>query len=354
MQSLMATRERITSIDIIRGLAIMGIFLINIQSFILEGGQDRLNISKMDEMVYRIIEMFALGKFHFIFAFLFGIGSSIFLSRLANKGLSVWTYVRRMLLLLLAGVVHLMMWGGDVLTTYAIMGMLLLIFYRLPLKWIVAFGVFFSFFYDFYSVFHESIRLYGWNIPATFLKIDININNMIEILMLPKTLGHMLLGFAVYRMGLLEKEKYIPTIKKGFFVLLICSIGIWVWSLTITAESFLHAITFQLAIVPGMMYVLGLVLLLRTSVGSKLLAPLQAYGRMAFTNYFMQTLIGITIVKGIVSRQTVHALDALLICVIVFVVQIVLSNVWLKMFRFGPLEWLWRCGTYLKIQPLKK
>ncbi|MEH6944641.1 DUF418 domain-containing protein, partial [Bacillus sp. JJ722] len=336
------------------GLAIMGIFLVNIQSFIIEGGQEVLNISKVDEWLYRIIEMFALGKFHFIFAFLFGIGASIFLSRLASKGLSVWTYMRRMLLLLLAGIIHLSMWGGDVLSTYAVMGLLLLVFYRLPLKWIIIFGSFFSFFYDFYSVFHASIRIYDWNLPTTLLNIDTMINNMAQILMLPKTLGHMLLGCAVYRIGLFEKEKYVPAIKKVFFVLFICSIGIWIWSLTITSENFLHAVTFQLAIVPGMMYVLGLILLLRTNFGVKLLSPLQSYGRMAFTNYFMQTIIGITIIKGIVANNTVHATEALLICVVVFIVQILLSNIWLKFFYFGPLEWLWRCGTYLKIQPIKK
>lgn len=354
LQILAKKKERITSIDIIRGLAIMGIFLINIQSFIIEGGQEVLNISKMDEWGYRIIEMFALGKFHFIFAFLFGIGSSIFLSRLASKKASVWVYIRRMAFLLLAGGLHTMMWGGDVLMTYAVMGMLLLLFCRLPLKVIFVFGIFFSFVYDFYSVFHEAIRIYDWDLPTVLFNIDTTINNVIGILMLSKTLGHMLLGFAVYRVGLLEKEKYIPTITKGFVVLFFCSVFIWGWSLTIKEDSFLHAVTFQLAIIPGMMYVLGLILLLRTNVGAKLLSPLQSYGRMAFTNYIMQTVIGITVVKWIVTNHTLVVLETLFICLIVFIVQIFLSNAWLKVYRFGPLEWLWRCGTYWKIQSIQK
>ncbi|OPA02040.1 hypothetical protein BHL27_06695 [Bacillus cereus] len=354
MQILGTKNERITSIDIIRGLAIMGIFLINIQSFIIEGGQEVLNISKMDEWGYRIIEMFALGKFHFIFAFLFGIGSSIFLSRLASKEASVWIYVRRMAFLLLAGALHTMMWGGDVLMTYAVMGLSLLIFYRLPIKLIFVFGIFFSVVYDFYSVFHEAIRIYGWDLPTVLFNVDTSINNMIGILMLPKTLGHMLLGFSVYRMGLLEKEEYIPTITKVFGGMFFCSVVIWGWSLTIKAESFLHAVTFQLAIIPGMMYVLGLILLLRTNVSAKLLSPLESYGRMAFTNYITQTVIGITVVKWIVTNHKLIFLETLFICLIVFIVQIFLSNAWLKAYRFGPLEWLWRCGTYWKIQSIKK
>ncbi|MCH7323123.1 hypothetical protein LZ480_14685 [Solibacillus sp. MA9] len=85
--NLTPTNQRISSIDIIRGIAIMGIFLINIQSFLLLAGQEELIISKVDKWGYQIIDMLALGKFHFIFAFLFGVGASIFFTRLSQKNL---------------------------------------------------------------------------------------------------------------------------------------------------------------------------------------------------------------------------------------------------------------------------
>lgn len=341
-------QQRIISIDIIRGFAIMGIFLINIGSFLIVDEQIQMrSISEIDTQIYRIIDMLAYKKFHFIFAFLFGVGSIIFLSKLDSSGQSIWIYIRRMIFLFLAGLGHAMIGGDkiDVLASYAIMGLFLPLFYRLPLRWII-FGILLSLIYDFCYVFTEASRFYSWDI----LNIPIQLDKILN----PKVLCHMLLGFVAYRIGFFKNKDNVSIVRNSFICLLALSIAIWGWSLTINDEKLLHAVTFHLSIIPGMMYILGLILILRTNWAMKFLVPFQSYGRMAFTNYIMQTIIGVTIVKTIASTYVVGGLETLLICVTVYITQIVFSNLWLKKFRFGPIEWLWRCGTYMRIYSNKK
>ncbi|REH93593.1 DUF418 domain-containing protein, partial [Staphylococcus felis] len=86
--------------------------------------------------------------------------------------------------------------------------------------------------------------------------------------------------------------------------------------------------------------------------GAKLLAPLKYYGRMALTNYIFQTLFIIVFVK-VFFNGSVSMLNALLMCLIIYSIQIMFSVIWLKYFKYGPLEYLWRMATYLKVLPFK-
>lgn len=87
-----------------------------------------------------------------------------------------------------------------------------------------------------------------------------------------------------------------------------------------------------------------------------LLKPLRYVGRMALSNYIMQSLIGLFLFSsiGMALYETLSPVDTLLIAIAVFFVKIIISKIWLSYFRFGPLEWLWRCFTYKKILPIKK
>ena len=88
----------------------------------------------------------------------------------------------------------------------------------------------------------------------------------------------------------------------------------------------------------------------------KLLQPLTYVGRMALTNYILQSAIGLVLFSSIGFRlyETLSPSAAFLVAVGVFILQILLSKLWLRYFKFGPLEWLWRCLTYGKLFALKK
>ena len=319
----------------------MGIFLINIQSFLLLAGQEELTMPKFAKWGYQIIDMLALGKFHFIFAFLFGVGASIFLTRLSQKKLSKWVYIRRMTILGIIAIGHITLWGGDVLLSYAFCGFILLFCNKLPLKWIVVIGVFLSFFYDFYIVFSKATNI-------DFLP------SFLDILGIFKTLGHMMLGFIAFQIGLFQQEKWIPTIRKACTLLFVGTVAIWTWSLLIQDENLLHAVTFNISVIPGMLYIGLMILICHTNFGAKYFSIFRSYGKMALTNYLCQTIIGITLIPVLVNLHFLSVIEVLLVCFFVYVIQILLSNIWFKFFHFGPIEWLWRSGTYMSIQPFKK
>lgn len=137
-------KDRMVTIDVIRGFALFGILLVNMPSFhspvFMKSvyGQES-NYTGMDYWLDVFFALFVEMKFFTIFSFLFGLGFYIFMSRAEEKGLGVKTlYLRRILALLLFGVVHLVaLWFGDILHTYAIGGLILLLFYKRKIKTLI-------------------------------------------------------------------------------------------------------------------------------------------------------------------------------------------------------------------------
>jgi uncharacterized protein len=101
-------------------------------------------------------------------------------------------------------------------------------------------------------------------------------------------------------------------------------------------------------------YVLGVLLLLQREAWRRRLAPLAAVGRMALTNYLAHSLVFTTIANGygLGFYGRVGPAAGLLLTLAMYAIQIVLSNWWVRRFRFGPMEWLWRSLSYLRPQPL--
>ncbi|WP_369967095.1 DUF418 domain-containing protein [Staphylococcus shinii] len=101
-------------------------------------------------------------------------------------------------------------------------------------------------------------------------------------------------------------------------------------------------------------FIFSILLLYQIKPVQKCLSILISYGKTAFTNYLGQTIIDVVILTPILSNYTVHTYGMLLLYVAVIAFQVVFSSIWIHYFLFGPLEWLWPCGTYLKIQPIRK
>ncbi|WP_409971057.1 DUF418 domain-containing protein [Bacillus sp. Bva_UNVM-123] len=132
MNPSITQKERIISLDIIRGLALFGILFINVGAYkvLIEGGP-MPDLSGMNGIIDSLIDVFIEKKFFSIFSFLFGVGFYIFASRAESRGDKPrWRFTRRLLALFLIGIVHMFIFWGSILAVYAIIGLFLIPFYR--------------------------------------------------------------------------------------------------------------------------------------------------------------------------------------------------------------------------------
>jgi uncharacterized protein len=160
-------------------------------------------------------------------------------------------------------------------------------------------------------------------------------------------------------------DAFVNKIRLPFLILLILILTYrfvfryWAWeAFDIEFGSMLSFVLWSIYILSEVMlsfsYLIAIVLLLRTNIGKKVLSPLQYVGRMAFTNYILQSTIGYLIMQTFGYYESFDVLGCISIVLIVFACQIPLSWFWLKHFKFGPLEWVWRCISYWKILPIRK
>lgn len=332
--------DRVVSIDVVRGIAIAGILLINITYFLNRAGQSG-QPHGTDAVIWQIVDVIALGEFHFVFAFLFGTSVFIFLSLLRAKGRSTWCYVRRMLILIVAGAINSAMGGIDVLASYGCLALILLLLTLLPRSILLSLGIVAAIIPDGLHIV-STLTSAGSEVPGVLLLV----------LSFARTLGHMALGFWLAERGLFSEGTRVSVL--WFFVItLVLSIPVWIsTSAAGVGTQAAHEIAFRTAAIPGLMYIAGLILLLRLPSAQRGLSFLRFYGRMAFSNYLGQTVICVTILPLFVGAGKLSAVAALGFCFGVVVIQCVFSMLWLRWFRYGPLEWVWRCGTYLEITPL--
>jgi uncharacterized protein len=181
----------------------------------------------------------------------------------------------------------------------------------------------------------------------------------------PTALAMFLLGLWSGRRRLLERiEERVPLLHRVLRVGLVVGVpGALIWAtfrvgngFTFDA-SFLLAAAVDFATAPFLsaVYITTLVLLSRTQVWRRCLAPLALVGRMSLTNYLVQSLLGAWLFTGYGLRLygNVGTAAGLGLCIIIFAVQIPLSGWWLRRFQFGPAEWLLRSWTYARLQPLR-
>ncbi len=184
---------------------------------------------------------------------------------------------------------------------------------------------------DIYTVVHHFT---GFIIP----------NELLGIFFVGQTLGHMLLGYILFDLGLFDLKTKKPLIQKIFIST--CILSICVLSLQI-----IYQLKFTLfSSILGLMYITGILLVLEYKKIYKLCKNLVSYGRMSLTNYIMQSVFGILIIASVVTTIK----EAIICSILIYTVQIIFSNIWMKYFNFGPLEWLWRMGTYLTIPKFRK
>lgn len=402
LEAALSTRQRIVTLDIVRGFALLGILIMNmpgfVNSFWIEADGSHLWNAPVDRAADVLREMLFSGKFNSMFSLLFGIGFTIQFARMQQLAgdMASRLYLRRLLVLLAMGLLHAaVFWTGDVLHVYAILGLVLLLVLRhasdrLILGLIIACLL--------YPVASGVLRLLVMtpDVTASLVaqaKAMEAANNLAygqgnfldaahqhtrdfvymydNIWSLWGTFGFyvqmattMLIGVLIGRHHLPERiPEFLPAIRRLHW---------WAFGIGVACALVFGAI-FETQRTPGpsplkvlgslayvmcrlsmmIFYVLTIVRMAQLPEWQRRFAPIAAAGRMPLTNYLMQTAICTTIFYGWgfgYWGSAGPALQLALAPAIFFLVQVPLSVLWLRHFEYGPLEYAWRVLTYGRLR----
>jgi len=391
------SKNRIDLLDIYRGFAILGIFVVNIvimnSTFLNQDEFAKQWTSNIDQISTKILQLFFYTKFFPIFSLLFGLGISMQALKLFDKNqLSFSFFARRMFILFLIGVFHIsFLWSGDVLNLYAIIGIFTTLLIRKSNKLILVLSTIFLLFPFYDQLFEYIFNLVNFR-PESYLKdyTGASVNEIIRNgtyiqgikLRLLEYLSNvpMLFGFlapiaiSMFLLGLyLGKNKvyesldlFIQKIKKPILLITILTniyritflfilVKLEIFSFEIYRETFIKLMVLC-DVAMGLFYLWVIGWLYFNTKWKMILLPLKYAGRMALTNYIMQSFIGLILFSSIGFKlyETLSPSQTLTTAILVFVFQVILSKIWLTYFKFGPLEWVWRCLTYIKLIPIKK
>lgn len=399
-------KERVLLLDILRGLAILGIFIMNLEAFTLywamnDAQKASVPLARYDHAVEFLLYMFLEGKFYSIFSLLFGIGFGLYLSKSVENAGILPLFRRRLAILLLIGFIHLLLWTGDIVAFYAMLGFVLIPFRRFTNKtllilaalcilspilwyamkmsnpavldvsqWFFKAGEYFSAKQginsgqDFYKAMKSAnlLEIIKINLVGIFFRYGDLIFQSRGF----KVFGMFLLGLVVGRTQfynrLEENKKLLWYIFFGgiliglpanYFMATLKSTPAY---FQLKPDGLKQTIAYAIGVAPlALAYVSLVALLYKTGVFKKVLSKVAPAGKMALTNYFMHTMIGLLTFTGVgFSLGPIGPATWTLFALIVFIFQIIISSIWLRYFNYGPLEWLWRSATYKKWQPMRK
>ena len=393
--------ERMEILDILRGFAILGIFMANLHHMTAFGflpADEKLLVpgAAMNGAGLFFLNMFVDGKFYSLFSLLFGVGFAILYMRAKEKGKSfVPLFISRIGWLLVIGLFHsFIIWAGDILAVYAFTAVLLIPFRNANNKILLTAAVF---------LLLSPILIYGymWMTDTRFgsflfaiaIKLSANTlpphlaitqGGLIDVMefnlmgtffryadlfltsRFPKILGMFLLGYYFGRNNYFaDLQAHRQLFRKLLIYLGIPGLifsGAMAYMYTqgydympLGRQGMLFTITYAFGVhALSLAYMAAIVLMylsLRTQNYLQWLAPA---GRMALTLYIMQSLIGIFVFYNIgLGLGPVGPLYWIPFAILVFVLQVQFSHWWFRYFKFGPLEWMWRSLMYRKLQQFK-
>ena len=390
-------KKRIEILDIYRGFAVLGIFVVNIEIMnCIFMNQDSFSSqwnSFIDIIVVKILQLFFYSKFFPIFSFLFGLGITFqALKFIDSRGGSTTFFIRRMFILFLLGVLHiLLLWPGDVIHLYAILGMFTILLLKLPDRLILISSLVILIF-PFYEVIAEFIfqiidydaETYLKNYSSTSIVETIRHGSYVEGMLLriseykaniPVLFVYLApIAFSMFLLGMyFGKKKYIEHLKElilkikkpTLYILIISNLYrisflFWLPHTEIYRNTHWRPLFLKLMVVTDLLMGLGYLWILGYiwyyTKYSKTLNFFKYPGRMALTNYILQSFIGLLLFSsvGLSLYETLSPLMTFSIAILTFVFQVFFSRIWLNCFQFGPLEWLWRCISYKKLLPIKR
>jgi uncharacterized protein len=402
-----AEPERIASIDVLRGVALLGILLLNIRSFSMPGAA-YMNPTAFGDLtganywVWYLTQLLGDQKFMSIFSMLFGAGIVLMTTRAEQRsGHSAGVHYRRMAWLILFGLLHAhLIWYGDILYTYGMCGLIVYLFRRLPPAWLILLGVVALLvpfilnlgFYGLYQVLPEegqqqwlSQMQSSWNPTDAELQRELDAYRggwldqaphrsamalFFQTLIFAMWVGWRAGGLMLIGMALFKTRVFSAARSSGFYLVvalagLALGIPLTMFSIHLSQRAGWPAIEgmylygewhYWGSFFQSLGYVALVMLLCKAGVLGFLQQALAAVGRMAFTNYIAQSVICTFIMYGYGFGQfgSFDRVQQLLVVAAVCVAQLLVSPLWLHHFRFGPLEWLWRTLTYGRLQSMRR
>jgi len=389
--------ERHEIIDVVRGFALFGVLLVNMvitTQWFAHSGAGSDSPESVDVGNF-LVSWLADHKFYTLFSMLFGLGFSLQLSRAAaRENNAIPTYARRLAILFVMGVAHaVLLWFGDILHVYALLGFVLILFRnrsdRAILRWTIAIAACTMLM----PLVQWSIGMAGAHLPeppitgmspverfstmknggwadVVLLNWNRQVNFYTRLSLSPGDPIHWYLGvlwkflLGLYigrRMLLQDAAKYSLLFRR-----------VLPWALVVgllgsaypasygapkgTAEFVLTWPLVEVAFFSlSMAYLCGLVLLHQRPFTRRIVGLFAPVGRMALTNYLTHSVCFVVLFYGVafglLGRVGIEGCFGLSVAIFAF--QIIFSGWWLRYFRFGPAEWVWRCLTYGKRQPLR-
>jgi uncharacterized protein len=398
-------QERIASMDVLRGLAVLGIFLINMPLYVAPAAaffdweNNALWPGAADRLATLFIYIFAQGKFYTLFSFLFGLGFGVQMLRAEERHSLNFlsTYRRRLFVLLAIGMVHFtLIWWGDVLHIYALLGFLLILFRKQSGKTLLVWAAWLTFIPLVLAIGITTLEHFTEEQAAVEKKRkerkqenekrvaeDLRVKSsgtFPEILMLRlrrdvRQLGKeagwstelftsFLLGLWVSRRRILqEPQLYRPLLTTLAFVALPLAFAV---SAADSIYGYLHpnqsaplwrthlGVVREFLARPAIAFGYAAALLLAGI--QSWMSPFAAVGRMALTNYLLHSLVFTTAANsyGLGLYGRIPPSQGLALCFAFYALQLPFSVWWLRHHNYGPAEWLWRSLTYGARQPWGK
>ncbi|WP_299211803.1 DUF418 domain-containing protein [uncultured Dokdonia sp.] len=395
---------RIEIIDALRGFALAGILICHMVEQYLGAGSpeshgEAVRVGLSDQIIEGLIGVFLRGKFIALFSFLFGISFFIQMDNGSKKGKTFGgRFLWRLLLLFIIGYIHSLFYRGDILTIYAMLGIFLIPFFKLNNKWVLGFAALLFLGLGRYIVFyftqgeHLFLDVDPIDMESTHISDYYNTiknGSLSDVFATNSWQGHLdkmnfqygifgrgyftfaffLVGLYVGRSGFFKRFQEERTFTKK---ILIGSTILFVLSLGITAGVFISMgnevnMNSWLAMIGlsgydlvnlsmTLMYLALFVMLYRKVRSEKWLSKFAPYGRMALTNYVMQSILGTMLLYGwgFGFLGEISNTYTLLIAIALIAIQVWGSKIWMQHFTYGPLEWLWRSLTFFKVFPMKR
>ena len=395
--------QRITSLDLLRGFAILGILVLNIQSFAMPGAA-YLNpmaygdMNGINKWVWMLSHIFGDQKFMTIFSILFGAGIVLITQKAeAKTGRSMALHFRRTFWLLIIGLIHAhLIWSGDILVPYALCALIVYFFRNLAPRTLIVIGILIISIHTFIYVgigssipqwtpenklevlatwqplaadIQEEIEAYTGSIGQQFEKRSESAlmmeTSIFMMIFLWRAGGLMLVGMGLFKLGILSAHKSNSYYRRSWLISWSLGLPLVIWGVY---KNFEAEWLFEYSMFLGSQWnywgsllvsygFISLIMLwAKSSRFQTLKERLSAVGQMALTNYLLQSIICTFLFYGfgLGLFGTVDRWGQILIVFGVWIVQILWSKPWLNTFFFGPFEWIWRSLSYRKLQPFRR
>jgi len=386
--------DRILVVDVVRGAAVLGILLVNMLSFSGASRTATQDMGAADRLVTLGIQFLAQAKFYTMFSFLFGWGMALQMKRAQHQGADVRSfYVRRLAILLAIGLAHaILIWEGDILVHYAVLGVLLLAFRNRSSRFLLTAALVLVLIPVVVSAPGPGAIIREWqgglvaplrrdvvqghqaNVYVTGSYAELVVQRMKAVALgyarvlswAPHILGMLLLGFYVGRRGILgDIDTHRPLLRRVLWAGLSLGLTLNVVFVVASDNPTLFPPAYRELAQRGartiagsalsVFYVVLIVLLTRRERWMARLAPLAAVGRTALSNYLLQS-VACTLLfygYGMGLYGQLGPATTVIIALLLFRAQIAVSTWWTARYRFGPAEWLWRSLAYARFQPWK-